>query len=85
MGAIGAPYRLDLVLNRTARVPVLPCPYNGAWQESTRSNDLTPDLLAALAPARGLRVTEGLSTGIATVFVHRQASFSIRLVAALRK
>jgi predicted dehydrogenase len=44
-GAIGAPYRLDLVLDHTPRVPVLPCPYNGAWQESTRSNDLTPDLL----------------------------------------
>jgi predicted dehydrogenase len=44
-GAIGAPYRLDLALDRIARVPVLPCPYNGAWQESTRSNDLTPDLL----------------------------------------
>lgn len=41
-GAIGAPYRLDLALDRTARAP---CPYNGAWQEPTRSNDLRSDLL----------------------------------------
>jgi hypothetical protein len=44
-GAIGAPYRLDLALDRTAWAPVLPCPNNGAWQESTRSHDLTADLL----------------------------------------
>jgi hypothetical protein len=43
--AVGAPYRLDLALGRSARVPVLRCPDNGAGQESTLSNDLAPDLL----------------------------------------
>ena len=43
--AVGAPYRLDLALGRSARVPEVRWPDNGDAQESTLSNDLAPDLL----------------------------------------